>query len=191
MVVDTLGPVRRRTYGGCVTVHCQWKKDRQDADLWTATFAPAGPPAPAPAGPLAPAGPPAPAGGPAPARPLAPKAAPKAAPAGPLAPAAVAKKEKVEAAPKVAPAGYAPLAALFQIIKYIISRGPFGPRAQNLLALWITEKATRKPPCREHNPPAEAPAPAGAPAPAEAAAARSGRRRPMSAGRFGREKSYR
>ncbi len=26
VVVDTLGPARRRTYGLCVTVRCQWKK---------------------------------------------------------------------------------------------------------------------------------------------------------------------
>ena len=40
MVVDTLGPARRRTHGLCVTVRCQWKKkDRLDADLWTGTFA--------------------------------------------------------------------------------------------------------------------------------------------------------
>ena len=45
VVVDTLGPARRRTHGLCVTVRCQWKKkkkDRLDADLWTGTFAHAG-----------------------------------------------------------------------------------------------------------------------------------------------------
>ena len=40
VVVDTLGPARRRTHGLCVTVRGQWeKKDRLDADLWTGTFA--------------------------------------------------------------------------------------------------------------------------------------------------------
>ena len=28
VVVDTLGPARRRTHGLCVTVCCQWKKKR-------------------------------------------------------------------------------------------------------------------------------------------------------------------
>ena len=36
VVVDTLGPARRRTHGLRLTVRCQWKKkDRLDADLWT------------------------------------------------------------------------------------------------------------------------------------------------------------